>query len=299
MSDQDLLTWIVNNPVLNKSKKLLSIGFQSRDLIKMMPYIKSCLVPEQDTDLVIVEFTEEEQVIPTLKILCKLNGGQVNIIVITESIIPESYPLRLFLPERQMQYGKKIVSLIQPSSWLPSLELSRIYYKSFPRVLLAILVKDKEYILPLYLESILNMDYPKDKIILYIRTNDNKDNSEIILEDFIEKYGNQYEKVIYNKESVNSELKKYSEHDWNQTRFHILAKIRGESMRQAQIHNTDYYYVIDVDNLVAPTWLAMAVNYNLPIVAPLLLGCENEKKYYSNFFDALDKNGYYAWSERK
>ena len=44
-----------------------------------------------------------------------------------------------------------------------------------PRVLLAILAKQKEPTLPLYLDCIEALDYPKASIILYIRTNNNTD----------------------------------------------------------------------------------------------------------------------------
>ena len=39
-------------------------------------------------------------------------------------------------------------------------------------ILIAILAKDKAYVLPLYLKCIYNLNYPKHKILLYIRSND-------------------------------------------------------------------------------------------------------------------------------
>ena len=42
-----------------------------------------------------------------------------------------------------------------------------------PRVLLAILAKQMEKVLPLYLYCIESLDYPKANIILYVRTNNN------------------------------------------------------------------------------------------------------------------------------
>ena len=40
-----------------------------------------------------------------------------------------------------------------------------------PDVFVAVLVKQKEAVLPLFLESLEAWDYPKEKLFLYIRTN--------------------------------------------------------------------------------------------------------------------------------
>ena len=46
-----------------------------------------------------------------------------------------------------------------------------------PDVFVALLVKQKEAVLPLFLESLEAWDYPKEKLFLYIRTNNNTDNT--------------------------------------------------------------------------------------------------------------------------
>ena len=50
--------------------------------------------------------------------------------------------------------------------------------KDSPRVMVAILAKQKEPALPLYLDCIEALDYPKSSIVLYIRTNNNTDKTE-------------------------------------------------------------------------------------------------------------------------
>jgi hypothetical protein len=49
-------------------------------------------------------------------------------------------------------------------------------------VTIAILTKDKAHVLPLYLNQIESQTYPASKIKLYIRTNNNRDNTAAILE---------------------------------------------------------------------------------------------------------------------
>lgn len=64
-----------------------------------------------------------------------------------------------------------------------------------PRVLIAILAKQKEPALPLYLQCIEELDYPKSSIVLYIRTNNNRDRTETILRDWVGRVGKRYAAV--------------------------------------------------------------------------------------------------------
>ena len=54
-------------------------------------------------------------------------------------------------------------------------------HKENEDILLAILVKDKAPCLPFYLQCIYNQNYDKKNLHLYIRTNDNNDNSDRII----------------------------------------------------------------------------------------------------------------------
>ena len=45
-------------------------------------------------------------------------------------------------------------------------------------IVVAILAKDKAHCLPFYLQCIYNQTFPKKKTHLYIRTNDNNDNTQ-------------------------------------------------------------------------------------------------------------------------
>ena len=69
--------------------------------------------------------------------------------------------------------------------------------KLYPCVTIALLIKDKQTTLPDYLQCIYHQTYPKRYINLYIRTNDNKDDSETILREFIDKHGSEYKKSLF------------------------------------------------------------------------------------------------------
>jgi hypothetical protein len=177
-----------------------------------------------------------------------------------------------------------------------------------PNVFLALLVKQKEAVLPLFLESLNDWDYPKENIFIYIRTNNNTDNTKKLLEEWIEEYGDKYKGLIYNSEDVPEKVEKYDVHFWNGERFRILGKIRQESMNQALLTDCEYYFVVDTDNFLFPETLKELVKLDLPIVAPFLryavaLG-ENAdtpveaakreghmSRYYSNYHDKVDDFG--------
>ena len=177
-----------------------------------------------------------------------------------------------------------------------------------PNVFLALLVKQKEAVLPLFLESLNDWDYPKENIFIYIRTNNNTDNTKQLLEEWIEDYGDKYKGLIYNSEDVPEKVEKYDVHFWNGERFRVLGKIRQESMNQALLTDCEYYFVVDTDNFLFPETLKELVKLDLPIVAPFLryavaLG-ENAdtpveaakreghmSRYYSNYHDKVDDFG--------
>ena len=118
------------------------------------------------------------------------------------------------------------------------------------RVMWAILAKQAEKTLPLYLKCLLNQDYDKKDVVLYIRTNDSTDKTEIILEKFILQHGGEFSSVIYDKSSIDARLGEFENHDWNPFRFQILGRIRNESLKAAQENACDFYFVCDVDNFL-------------------------------------------------
>lgn len=164
--------------------------------------------------------------------------------------------------------------------------------KGPPRILVAILAKQKEPALPLYLECIEALDYPKTSIVLYIRTNNNTDRTEQILREWVERVGHLYAAVEIDTSDVADRVEQFGEHEWNETRFRVLGRIRNISLRKTLEHGCDFYFVVDVDNFVRPATLLELVALDLPIVAPLLRSI-SPGQYYSNYHAEIDANGYY------
>ena len=117
-------------------------------------------------------------------------------------------------------------------------------------VFLAILAKQKENVLPLFLKTIWELNYPKDHIVLYVRTNNNTDRTKEILEEWIEGHSAYYKTVLYDGSDIDKNIQQYGVHEWNGERFRALAKIRQESLNVCYDIGCDYYFVVDVDNFI-------------------------------------------------
>lgn len=161
-----------------------------------------------------------------------------------------------------------------------------------PLVCIAILAHNKENSLPIYLKCIESFDYPKDRIALYIRTNNNNDRTPEILEEWLMVNKDSYHSSHYDPNDIEGAPRDHGRSEWNAQRFKVLGQIRQESVNYAERIGADYYFVVDCDNFLAPSSLRALVNLQLPVVAPFLrvgFSC----KIYSNYHAAINDSGYY------
>lgn len=158
-------------------------------------------------------------------------------------------------------------------------------------VTIAILAKDKAHTLPLYLSCIEKQTWPASKSYLYIRTNNNNDDTVKILKEWVDKVGNNYAGVFFDDSDVTESVQNFKQHEWNSIRFKVLGKIRQDSTNFA-LNNGSHYFVADCDNFIQPKTIEKLMATKLPIVAPLLKVAE--PSCYSNYHAAIDQNGYFA-----
>lgn len=156
-------------------------------------------------------------------------------------------------------------------------------------VTIAILAKDKAHTLPVYLRCLEQQTWPAEKTYLYIRTNNNTDDTARILHAWVEKVGSRYAAIYFDDTDVPEQVQRYKQHEWNYERFKVLGALRQASVRWAHEHNS-HYCVIDCDNFIVPETIAALLKTNLPIVAPLL---KTGDSMYANYHAAIDQNGYY------
>ena len=176
------------------------------------------------------------------------------------------------------------------------------------KIFIAVLAKQKENVLPLFLRSLYELDYPKQDISLYVRTNNNTDKTQEILDSWLKDHRAEYYYVHYDAGNITDNVEQYGVHEWNGIRFRALAKIRQASLDAFLKSDCDYYFVIDVDNFLFPETLKDLIEANKPIVAPLLrYAVANDEfpdtpedqervgshkcRYYSNYHYMVDDYG--------
>ena len=162
-------------------------------------------------------------------------------------------------------------------------------------VTIAILAKDKAHTLPLYLECLEAQTWPKHKTYLYIRTNNNNDDTAQVLRDWIARVNTKYAKIYFDDSDVDVPVQQFGQHEWTYERFKVLGKIRQDSVDWAR-ENSSHYFVADCDNFIVPDTIESMMKTHLPIVAPFLRCVDYEKRFYSNYHETIDENGYYKAS---
>lgn len=190
-----------------------------------------------------------------------------------------------------MRFLSLLLTLLIGSSWTMADEAA----KPGKTVLLAVLAKDKGHVLPTFFKCIEDQEYDKKLITIYINTNNNKDNTVAVIEDFIKRNQGKYRDIIYENHNVNN-MADCQPHQWTTERFKILARIRNKSMRKAQETKSDYYFVVDCDNFIVPNTLKTLIEKDKPIIAPMLRTIPYQANY-SNYFIAVDNEGYFTYDD--
>ncbi|OWR42748.1 glycosyltransferase 25 family member like protein [Danaus plexippus plexippus] len=158
--------------------------------------------------------------------------------------------------------------------------------KKLPTVGITSLVRNQAHTLPQFLTSLMNLDYPKDRIFLWFRSDYNSDHSVDVLRDFVNKFGTLYNRVhlSYNtsKQKFDDEL---SPTHWSHSRFMHLIKWREMGIKFAKRQWADYVFMLDADVfLTNPQTLRHLIQKQLRVVAPMLVS----DRYYSNFWLSVD-----------
>lgn len=161
-----------------------------------------------------------------------------------------------------------------------------------PTVVFAILVRNKAHTLPYFLSIVEKLNYPKDRIALWIRSDHNSDNSIEILKVWLNSVQDDYH-------SVDSELdetspKKFPDETgpahWPPSRFNHIIKLREDALQYARQMWADYVMFIDCDVFFTNMNIVdMLVSKQLPVVAPML----KSDGLYSNFWAGMTEDYYY------
>jgi cellulose synthase/poly-beta-1,6-N-acetylglucosamine synthase-like glycosyltransferase len=130
-------------------------------------------------------------------------------------------------------------------------------------VLIGCPVRNRAWILPDYLESLENIDYPSDKLNFCFIVNDSVDDTESILNDFARR---SYSPV----QIVKTTATNFNGHKRGAYRFEQLAKLRNMLLEKFYRSDCEYLLSVDSDILIPPDIINRLLSRNCQIISALV-----------------------------
>ncbi|XP_076866134.1 procollagen galactosyltransferase 1 [Brachyhypopomus gauderio] len=160
-----------------------------------------------------------------------------------------------------------------------------------PRVLIALICRNSGHSLPHFLGAIERLNYPKDRIALWVATDHNVDNTTHLLRDWLISVQKLYHYVEWRpKEEPSAYTDEDGPKHWSNERYAHLMKLRQAALDAGRDMWADYMMFVDCDNLLTNRdvlWRLMRENKT--IVAPMM----ESRAAYSNFWCGMTAEGYY------
>lgn len=153
----------------------------------------------------------------------------------------------------------------------------------YPRVLIACPVRNREKILPEYLDRLLTLKYPRDRISFYFIVNNSEDRTEEILWEFACRYEIFYEDIKIQKVTFDC-LPPDTRQAVNRKRLYSpLAIMRNMVRDWAITTGVDYLFSVDSDILLETNHLQQLLSHGKDCVAGLICNCPGTSAM--NFLD--------------
>ncbi|XP_041986273.1 glycosyltransferase 25 family member isoform X2 [Aricia agestis] len=160
----------------------------------------------------------------------------------------------------------------------------------WPTVGISVLVRNKAHTLPYFLSCLWNLDYPKNRMYIWIYSDLNEDDSNDIIEEWTKNYASEYNNVFATTNNTRDETQMEKLSDWSLEHFQHVIQLREKALELGRNMWADYLFMIDADVfLLEPSTLKILVNKNEAIVAPMLFS----DGLYSNFWCGMTDSYYY------
>ncbi|XP_028828060.1 procollagen galactosyltransferase 1 [Denticeps clupeoides] len=160
-----------------------------------------------------------------------------------------------------------------------------------PRVLVALVCRNSAHSLPHFLGAVERLNYPKDRIAVWVATDHNLDNTTAILREWLIQVQNLYHYVEWRPQEEPSAYEdETGPKHWTNQRYERVMKLRQAALETAREMWADYFLLVDCDNLLTnPDVLWKLIKENKTVVAPML----ESRAAYSNFWCGMTSQGYY------
>ena len=163
-------------------------------------------------------------------------------------------------------------------------------------ILIAILARNVEHLLPTFFGYLEQQDYPKDRLSLWIYSDHNIDQTGQVLQEWAHGARREYHSVMLTVSDQWSITDQSNPWEWSEQRLIHVATLRQSALDHALGMWADYILFLDTDVFLCdPGSLSDLVGAGVRAVAPYMtVGFE---KLFSNFWGALSEKGYYQRSE--
>lgn len=150
-------------------------------------------------------------------------------------------------------------------------------FKETPNVCISAPVRNREWIIERYLQSVYNLNYPKKKIVLYWLLNDSVDGTEKHLKKFQLEHKEEYQDIIIEK--IKNKAVEYNrivaknlnflKGHWEKV-YTNLSNLRNIIVEKMISLDIEYFLSVDSDILLNPDDLINLLNNNKDIVAGII-----------------------------
>ncbi|CAG0897714.1 unnamed protein product [Darwinula stevensoni] len=153
-----------------------------------------------------------------------------------------------------------------------------------PTVFVVILVRNKAHVLPYFLTLLDRLDYPKDRMSLWIRSDHNTDDSVSILTKWLDAKRSDYRSVDFRHRDSGRWQDEYQPWKWSKERKQVVLALKEAGLMKARSSRADFVLFLDADVLlVRPGVLKALISEKKTVVAPLLKSLDD----HANFWVAM------------
>lgn len=166
------------------------------------------------------------------------------------------------------------------------------FQNKLPTVGISVLVRNKAHILPYFFSSLYNLDYPKDRIYLWIHSDFNEDKSIEIINKWVENYGSEYNGMYVTTNTSSGPLHsdESSSTNWSPNHFRHVINMREAALDFGRKLWADYIFMLDADVILTNIeTLKVLIAKDFTVVSPMLMS----DGVYSNFWCGMTENYYY------
>ena len=168
---------------------------------------------------------------------------------------------------------------------------------SEPTVMIVMLVRNKEPYLPYTLTQLSELDYPKEKLVLWLRSDHNEDATSHLLDRWLEEFGHLYGELdaVVDADTPRRREDETGAAHLSGDRYSAVIQMKEQALLKARRLGVDFVWFLDADVLLYDrAILRKLIGMEKPLVAPML----DSPDRFSNFWAGMDDQFYYRRTDR-